>query len=59
MYVALLSLIYIVDLALFVLVFLVIRSHRIRADRIATVIGLSVVGYLVSLVLLIYVSSHL
>ena len=59
MYVLLLSLIYIVDLALFVVVFLVIRSHRIRAERIAAVIVLAAAAYLASLALLIFVSFHL
>ncbi len=59
MYGALLSLIYVVDLALFVLVFLIVRSRRVRTERMVAVIGLSVAVYLVSLVLLIYVSRHL
>jgi len=58
-YRALLSLIYVVDLALFVLVFLIVRSRRVRTERMVAVIGLSVAVYLVSLVLLIYVSHHL
>ena len=45
--------------ALFVLVFLVVRSRRVRAERMVTVIGLSVIAYLVSLGLLIFVSSRL
>ncbi len=58
MYGALLSLIFIVDLALFVLVFLIVRT-RIRAERMAAVIVLSAAAYLVSLVLLIFVSFRL
>jgi hypothetical protein len=59
MYGVLLSLLYVVDLALFVLVFLIVRSRRVRAERMVTVIGLSVIAYLVSLGLLIFVSSRL
>ena len=58
MYGALLSLIFVVDLALFVLVFLIVRT-RIRAERVAAVIVLSAAAYLVSLVLLIFVSFHM
>ncbi len=58
MYRILLSLIFLVDLALFVLVFLIVRT-RIRAERMAAVIGLSAVAYLISLVLLIFVSFRL
>jgi hypothetical protein len=57
-YGVLLSLIFIVDLALFVLVFLIVRT-RIRAERMAAVIVLSAAAYLVSLVLLIFVSFRL
>lgn len=59
MYGALLAFIYVIDLGLFVLVFLIVRSRRLRAERAATVIGLSVAAYLVSLVLLIFVSFRL
>lgn len=59
MYGVALSLLYVVDLALFVLVFLVVRSRRVRPERMVTVIGLSVIAYLISLGLLIVVSSHL
>lgn len=58
MYGALLSLIFVVDLALFVLVFLIVRT-RIRAERMAAVIVLSAAAYLVSLVLLIFVSFRM
>ncbi len=58
MYGALLSLIFVVDLALFVLVFLIVRT-RIRAERVAAVIVLSAAAYLVSLVLLIFVSFRM
>jgi hypothetical protein len=57
-YGALLSLIFVVDLALFVLVFLIVRT-RIRPERVAAVIVLSAAAYLVSLVLLIFVSFRL
>ena len=53
-----LSLLYVVDLALFVLVFLIVRT-RIRAERMAAVIVLSAAAYLVSLVLLIFVSFRM
>lgn len=59
MYGALLAFIYVIDLGLFVLVFLIVRSRRLRGERAATVIGLSVAAYLVSLVLLIFVSFRL
>jgi hypothetical protein len=59
MYRVLLSLLYVVDLALFVLVFLIVRSRRVSAERMVIVIGLSVLAYLVSLGLLIFVSSRL
>ena len=52
-------LIYAVDLALFVLVFLVVRSRRLRPESRLALIAGSVTAYLVSLVLLIYVSSRL
>ena len=58
MYGALLSLIFVVDLGLFVLVFLIVRT-RIRAERMAAVIVLSAAAYLVSLVLLIFVSFRM
>lgn len=58
MYGALLALIFVVDLALFVLVFLIVRT-RIRAERMAAVIVLSAAAYLVSLVLLIFVSFRM
>jgi hypothetical protein len=57
-YGALLSLIFVVDLGLFVLVFLIVRT-RIRAERMAAVIVLSAAAYLVSLVLLIFVSFRM
>lgn len=55
----LLSLVYVLDLALFVLVFLVIRSRRIGAERMAVVIALAAGLYLASLGLLIFISFHL
>ena len=58
MYRVLLSLIFIVDLGLFVLVFLIVRT-RIRAEWMAAVIVLSAAAYLASLALLIFVSFHL
>jgi hypothetical protein len=39
----LLPLLSVVDLALFVLVFLIVRSRRARAERMVTVIGLSMI----------------
>jgi hypothetical protein len=59
MYRVLLSLLYVVDLALFVLVFLIVRSRRVSTERMVIVIGLAVIAYLVSLGLLIFVSSRL
>ena len=59
MYGIALVLIFVVDLALFVLVFLTVRAPRMRTGRRAAIIGLSTAAYLVSLVLLIAVSSHL
>jgi hypothetical protein len=57
-YRVLLSGIFIVDLALFVLVFLIVRT-RIRPERMAAVIVLSAAAYLASLALLIFVSFRL
>ncbi len=59
MYGALLAFIYVIDLGLFVLVFLIVRSRWLRTERAVTVIGISVAAYLVSLVLLIFVSFRL
>ena len=52
-----LSLVYVVDLALFVLVFWIIRSRRASARVKTAVILTAVVLYLTSLVVLIFISA--
>jgi len=49
----------VIDLALFVLVFIIVRMRRISPRKMGTIIGLAVVAYLVSLGLLIFISSRL
>jgi len=58
MYIGLTALIYVFDLFLFVLVFLIIRSRRASARVIATVVVLAAVTYLASVALLVLVSVH-
>ncbi|TMI83129.1 MAG: hypothetical protein E6H03_04315 [Bacillati bacterium ANGP1] len=58
MYIGLTALIYVFDLFLFVLVFLIIRSRRASARVIATVVVLAAVTYLASVALLVFVSVH-
>ena len=58
MFIRLTALIYVFDLLLFVLVFLIIRSRRVSARVIATVVVLAAVTYLASVVLLVFVSVH-
>lgn len=55
----LLASVYVIDLALFVLVFIIVRMRRISPRKMGTIIGLAVVAYLVSLGLLIFISSRL
>ena len=55
--VAWLSVVYLVDLALFVLVFWIIRSRRASVGLKTTVILTAVVLYLASLVALIFISA--
>lgn len=52
-----LSFVYVVDLALFVLVFLIVRSRRASTQVKTAVIMTAVVLYLASLVILIYISA--
>ncbi len=52
-----LSFVYVVDLALFVLVFLIVRSRRASPQVKTAVIVTAVVLYLASLVALIYISA--
>jgi len=58
MFIGLTALIYVFDLLLFVLVFLIIRSRRASARVIATVVVLAAVTYLASVALLVFVSVH-
>lgn len=53
-----LSFVYLVDLALFVLVFWIIRSRRASVTLKTTVILTAVVLYLTSLVVLIFISAR-
>jgi hypothetical protein len=53
-----LSFVYVVDLALFVLVFLIVRSRRASTQAKTVVITTAVVLYLASLVVLIYISAR-
>lgn len=53
-----LSFVYLVDLALFVLVFWIIRSRRASARLKTVVILTAVVLYLTSLVVLIFISAR-
>ncbi len=55
---ALLSFVYLVDLALFVLVFWIIRSRRASARLKMVVILTAVVLYLTSLVVLIFIAAR-
>jgi len=58
MFITLTSIVYVVDLLLFVLVFLLIRSRRIRGQALVTVVLLAALAYLGSIVLLVLISSH-
>ena len=58
MFIALTSIVYVVDLLLFVLVFLLIRSRRIRGQALVTVVLLAALAYLGRIVLLVLISSH-
>jgi hypothetical protein len=53
-----LSIVYLVDLALFVLVFWIIRQRRTSVRLKTTVILTAVVLYLASLVVLIFISAR-
>jgi len=59
MFIALTSIVYVVDLVLFVLVFLLIRSNRIRGQALVTVVVLAALAYLASIALLVFISSRL
>jgi hypothetical protein len=54
---AMLSLVYVVDLALFVLVFWIIRSRRASVRVKTAVVMTAVILYLTSLVVLIFISA--
>ncbi|TMJ08026.1 MAG: hypothetical protein E6H02_10595 [Bacillati bacterium ANGP1] len=58
MFITLTSIVYVVDLLLFVLVFLLVRSRRIRGQALVTVVLLAALAYLGSIVLLVLISSH-
>ncbi len=55
----LLASVYVIDLALFVLVFIIVRMRRVSPRKMWTIIALAVAAYLVSLGLLIFISSRL
>jgi len=52
------ALIYVFDLLLFILVFVIIRSRRASARVIATVVVLAAVTYLASVALLVFISMR-
>jgi hypothetical protein len=55
-FIALVSIVYAVDLLLFVLVFLMIRSRRISGQVLVTLVVLAVVAYLTSIAFLVFIS---
>ncbi len=58
MFVVLVSIIYLADLLLFVLVFLMVRSRTAGTRAIVGVVLLAVAAYLASIVALVFISSH-
>ncbi|HLW59870.1 MAG TPA: hypothetical protein VKV57_08095 [bacterium] len=58
MFIALTAVIFVVDLALFALVFVIIRSRRASARVIAVIVALAALLYLASLALQLYVSAR-
>jgi hypothetical protein len=58
MFIALTAVIFVVDLALFALVFVIIRSRRANARVIAVIVALAALLYLASLVLQLYISAR-
>jgi hypothetical protein len=58
MFIALTAVIFVVDLALFALVFVIIRSRRANARVIAVIVALAALFYLASLVLQLYISAR-
>jgi hypothetical protein len=58
MRIAFTSIIYAIDLGLFVLVFVIIRSRRASPRVIAGIVVLAMVMYLASLALLVFISTH-
>jgi hypothetical protein len=57
--VVMLSFVYVLDFAMFVLVFLIIRSQRANTRLITAVVTVAAVMYLTSLVFLIFISRQL
>ncbi len=57
--VVMLSFVYVLDFAVFVLVFLIIRSQRANTRLITAVVTVAAVMYLTSLVFLIFISRQL
>jgi hypothetical protein len=58
MRIAFTSIIYAIDLGLFVLVFVIIRSRRASPRVIAGIVLLAMAMYLASLALLVFISTH-
>ncbi|HKV44156.1 MAG TPA: hypothetical protein VJT32_05690 [bacterium] len=58
MFIALTAVIFVVDLVLFALVFVIIRSRKASARVITVVVALAALLYLASLVLQLYVSAR-
>ena len=58
MRIAFTSIIYVIDLGLFVLVFVIIRSRRASPRVIAGIVLLAMAMYLASLALLVFISTH-
>jgi hypothetical protein len=58
MRIAFTSIIYAIDLGLFVLVFVIIRSRRTSPRVIAGIVLLAMAMYLASLALLVFISTH-
>ncbi len=56
MFIALISIVYLIDLLLFVLVFLVLRSRTAGRRVIVTVVLLAAAAYLASIAFLVFVS---
>ncbi len=58
MFIALISIVYLIDLLLFVWVFLVLRSRRARTRAIVTVVLLAAAAYLASIAFVVFAPSR-